>query len=89
MTTKNIFLNELMLEAENNETAYLMIVKAGKHTLNFEKHDPKEAVKLFYSIAPTILEICNKHNDSNNRFQYGERKEFAKMLYDYFMENEF
>ena len=81
----NIKLREMLLQSINTFQSYKLITLTGMATLNHAKHDDEKAVKAFYNIAKSVINIVNKENYENFHFERGERKEFAKMLYDYYI----
>lgn len=83
---ENEKINELVLLCTtSSEQAWKLFDKTGKHTLNHESHDSEKAIKAFYNVAPSILEFINRDLYENYSFERGERKEFAKALYESFM----
>lgn len=85
----NIKINEMVLLAINIQESYDLIKNTGAHTLNKHTHDEKLAVKAFYNVASNIRDIIGKTYGDNYSFASGEKKAFAKALYNEFMENSF
>lgn len=81
----NIKLNEMLLQAINTFQSYKLINLTGMATLNHVKHDEEKAVKAFYNIAKRVINIVNVENYENFQFSRGERKEFSKMLYNWYI----
>ena len=82
----SIKIREMLLQAVNVQESWNLIQEVGKATLNHEKHDEEKAIKAFYNIASRVKDIINKEHYGNLQFERGEKKEFAKEMYEYFME---
>ena len=81
----NIKLREMLLQAVNTFQSYKLINLTGMRTLNHAKHNEELAVKAFYNISLEVKNIINKENYENFQFSRGEKKEFSKMLYNWFI----
>ena len=81
----NIKLREMLLQAVNTYQSYKLINLTGMATLNHVKHDEDKAIKAFYNISLEVKNIINKENYENFQFSRGEKKEFSKMLYNWFI----
>ena len=81
----NIKLREMLLQPVNTFESYKLINLTGMATLNHAKHDEDKAIKAFYNISLEIKNIINKENYCNLQFSRGEKKEFSKMLYKWYI----